>query len=509
MPYAIDSRRIAKNTVALYIRLGVSMIVSFIAARVTLQQLGVEDYGLNNLVASVVSLFSFVNAALGTAVQRFYSIEIGKRDDERLRRVFGAGLFLHLVVAVVTLVMGELFALFFLQRMNIPIERMFAARVVYQISLLQLLLVVVTVPYAALLRAREMFSQTAVVEIIQSLLRLVILYLLVHISYDKLITLSLLNLSITVVYVVSLTVLARRFEEARQGPLLDSELIRQMLSFISMLVVTVLALLLKTQGIVVLINLFFGLVINAAWAVVVQVSNLVNTFVASFKQSMDPQLMAAYGAGDLRAMHKIINTGTKIGFLLVAAISFPFIFESQFILDLWLKTPPKHSAELVSLMLVSVNISAFTYFHYQGVHASGRILGQQIWVSATYLVNLVVVWILFKLGAGFNTALFVEMVIGVVQCWVNVHYARKCYDYDVGRFVKGILLPCLAVTAFVVAAMFALTLSIEPSTMRFVVVFSVSTFMICILGWFLLFDSSERKQLKQMRVSIINRHNGN
>ena len=176
-------------------------------------------------------------------------------------------------------------------------------------------------PYAALLRAREMFSQTAIVEIIQSLLRLVVIFFLVHINYDKLITFSLLNFGITLFHLGAFTIMAYKFKETHTIPTRNKELIKKMVSFISMLVVTVLCQLTKTQGIIILINLFFNLAINAAYAVAVQVSNMVNTFVMNFKQSMVPQLMASYGAGDLKAMHKIINTGTKITFLLLLMIS--------------------------------------------------------------------------------------------------------------------------------------------------------------------------------------------
>ena len=175
MAFTINSKKIATNTIALYVRLGLTMIISFFTARVTLQQLGVDDYGLNNLVGSIVSMFSFINGSMGTAVQRFYSIEIGKQNEERLGRVFGVGLYLHVIVAAITVVLAEIFAVFFLHKMNIPEERMMAAQVVFQISVFSLALNIINVPYASLLRAREMFSQTAIVEIIQALLRLVVL----------------------------------------------------------------------------------------------------------------------------------------------------------------------------------------------------------------------------------------------------------------------------------------------------------------------------------------------
>lgn len=505
MAFAINSKKIATNTIALYVRLGITMIISFFTARVTLQQLGVEDYGLNNLVGSIVSMFAFINGSMGTAVQRFYSIEIGKENEDRLGRVFGVGLYLHIIVAAITLLLAEVFAIFFLHKMNIPPERMFAAQVVFQISVFSLALNIINVPYAALLKAREMFSKTAMVEIVQSLLRLVVLYLLVHINYDKLIVLSLLNLGITFYYIGSLFFMARRFKETHHKPIRDKELIKQMLSFISMLLVTVLAQLLKTKGIVILINLFFGLVINAAYAVAVQVSNMVNSFVVNFKQSMVPQMMSAYGAGDKQAMHKIINIGTKITFLLLLMISIPVIFEGQFILDIWLKTPPNHAAKLSALVLISINISSFTYFLYQGVHATGKILGQQIWVSSTYILNILIIYLMFKLGAGFESALYINMGIGVIQCGINVYYAKKSFDYDVLGFVWETLFPCLLSVLIIVAPLLFITQTMSPSTQRFFLVFGVAEILIVLMGYVVVLNKSERKWALGFLKRVFNR----
>lgn len=503
MAFAIDSKKIATNTIALYIRLGVTMVISFFTTRVMLQQLGAEDYGLNNLVASVVSMFSFINGSMGTAVQRFYSIEIGKGNQERLGRVFGVGLYLHIIVAIITLLLAEVFAIFFLHKMNIPPERMFAAQVVFQISMVSLALNIINVPYSALLRAREMFSKTAIVDILQAALRLGVLYLLVHINYDKLITLSFLNLGITLFYVGALFFMARRFEESHNRPMRDKKLIKQMLTFISMLLVTVLAQLVKTQGIVILINLFFGLIVNAAYAVAVQVSHMVNSFVTNFKQSMVPQMMSAYGAGDKSAMNKIINMGTKVTFLLMLMISIPVIFEAQFVLDIWLKEPPEHSAKLVALVLIAINISSFTYFQYQGVHATGKILAQQIWMSSLYIINIAVIYVIFKLGASFEAALYVNMVISAIQCGVNLYYAKKNYDYDVRGFLVHTMLPCILCVILIVAAMITLNEVMSPSVGRFFVTFGVAEMMILGLGYWVVLDKSEReKALSFVRLSF-------
>ena len=495
MAFKIDGKKIAKNTVTLYIRQAVTMLISFFTVRVTLEQLGVEDYGLNNLVGSIVSMFSFLNGSMGTAVQRFYSYEIGRENRARLKKIFGVGLYLHSIVAAVTLLIAEIFAIFFLNKMNIPPERAFAAQVVFQASAATLVLGVVSVPYSALLRAREMFSQTALVEIVQAFLRLGVLYLLVVLPYDKLIALSLLNFGVSVFGIVAFVVMALRFDEAHSKPLRDRDLMKEMLKFVSLLIVTVLAQLMNTQGVVMLINLFFGLAINAAYAVAVQVQHAISAFVFNFKSSMVPQIMAAYGANDLKSMHRLINFGTKVTFLMMLMITLPIVFSAPWLLDIWLKSPPQYAPELVALTLISINISSFTYFHYQGVHASGKITQQQAWMSGSHLVSIAVIFILFKLGMTFYMAIFVNMCVGVLQCCVNLYYARKNLKYAVPNFVKTVALPALIVCLASVGCIYGLSNIADAAFMRFVLIAVGDVVALPVIAVMVLFDRNERRKI--------------
>lgn len=500
MAFVIDNKKIAKNTIALYVRLAFTMVIGFITTRVTLQQLGVEDFGLNNLVGSIVAMFSFLNGSMGTAVQRFYSVEIGKGNEDRLKRVFGTGLYLHIWVAIITVFFAEIFAIFFLHKMNIPEDRQFAAQVVFQISIVSLGLNIVNVPYAALLRAREMFDKTAILEIIQAVLRLGILYLLIIIDFDKLVVLAVLGLFVTLFYVCAICRLARKFDETHSCPLKDNELIKSMLSFISLLLVTILSQLAKTQSIVMFVNIFFGLIINAAYAVAVQVSNMVNTFAMSFKQSMIPQMMAACGAGDYKSMHKIINMGTKITFLLLMMISMPIMFEPELLLKIWLKTPPEHSAQLVSLVLIYINIASFTYFHYQGVHATGNIRYQQIFMSVLYIANIILIYVFFKLGASFETALYINMIVSFAQCVVNLVFAKRNFNYDIIYFCKSILCPCIIVAFIVVGVNLLLIHLLNPSIIRFILILTTSEFAIFICGYCIILNTEERLKIRSMFI---------
>lgn len=500
------SGRIAKNTIALYIRMAITMLISFFTTRITLQVLGVEDYGLNNLVSSVVALFSFLNGSMGTAVQRFYSIEIGRDREDRLGRTFGTAMSLHVIVAIATAFLMEIFAVFFLHKLNIPQERLVAAQVVFQISILSMVLNVISVPYSALLRAREEFSKIAIAEVLQSAGRLVVVLILMRVTYDHLIALGCLNLLVTLSYCLSIIFIARGYSECRCSICWDKSIIKDISRFISMLLVTVLASLLRDKGIVILVNYFFGLLINAAYAIAMQVMHIVSTFVMNFKQSVVPQIMITYGQGDMSRMHKLVNIGTKVTYILMLMITIPIIAEGEYILKLWLKTPPEYTYELVCLVLVNINVSSFTYFLYQGVHATGHITKQQIFMSSLYLLNVLGIFIMFKLGAPFYYALYVSIIVSFLQCVVNVYFARKTFSYDVLEFVLSILPRCILSIALVLPAIYCFTLIFSSSFVRLIMTTLISTILLGMIGYFVVLNRVERSMATEFLKKMLQRN---
>ena len=497
MAFEIDKKRIAKNTLMLYVRMAVTMLIGFFTTRVTLEQLGSDDFGLNSLLSTIVAMLSFLNGSMGTAVQRFFSIEIGKGSESSMKKVFSVGLYLHIVVAVVTVLLAELFAVFFLDRLQIPPDRLAAAQKVFQIAIASLALNIILVPYSALLRAREQFSSTATVEIVQAFLRLGVLYLLIVIPGDKLVVLSLLNFAVTLYYVTSIFCLARRFGESHTKPSRDKALIRQMLTFISMLVVTVLAQLVNLQGLQVLINIFFSLTLNAAYGVAMQVYTFVNTFVTNFKQSVVPQMVAAYGAGDREGMFRLLNAGTKITSILLLLISFPIAFEADYILGLWLKTPPEHSGVLVALMVMNINVYSFAYFYNQAVQASGKIVLQQSIISATYILSIAAAFICFKCGLSVDSAIWVSIICSAVQVGNNLYFCHRILGYDIADFLRKILMPCLITVAAVSAVLWTMVHFMPSGLLRAVAVLIVSTLMTGALGYYFILNSRERESVRE------------
>lgn len=500
------NKKIAKNTITLYIRMGITMLISFFTTRITLEVLGVEDYGLNNVVASVVTMFGFINGSMGTAIQRFFSIEIGKNKGQALSRIFGTGLYLHGIVALLSLLIAEIFAIFFLEKMNIPAERLYAAQVVFQISTLSLIISILNVPFAALLRAQEEFSKIAILDILQSILKLAVLFLLYRINYDKIIILSFLNFLVTLIYVVSITIITKKlYKEIRFKVVRDKELMRKMLNFISMLLFTILALVADKQGVVIIVNVFFGLAINAAYAIAFSVSSILEFFAMNFKQSVVPQLMAAYGAKDMTRMYKLLYLGTKVTFLLMIVISVPAICEIDYLLKIWLKNPPEFTSAFTILTIIAVNIDTFYYFIYQAVHASGKIKQQQILTTISYFLSIVLVYLAFKMGGNFYYAVYIPIAFSIIRNVVVIYSAKKVIDFDVSQFIYKIILPSLIIVIIVFSFSGFIIIMMQSSIYRLILIAFTNLVLSFILGYFLMLSKQERLSLSRLFIKF-NQH---
>ena len=497
------NNRIAKNTIALYFRMGFTMIVGFFTTRVTLEVLGVEDYGLNNLLSSVVVMFGFINGSMGTAVQRFISIEIGKRNITQLERVFGTGLYLHLIVAFITFVLLQIFSFFLIREFNIPPERLFAAKVVFQISIISFVLGIVNVPYSALLRAREEFGKIALLDVFQAILRLLVLYLLYVITFDKIILLSILNFVISIIYIILTVIIASKYKETKFQIIKDKVLIKEMMAFVSMLIVTVFSMVLSKQGIILLINLFFSLAINAAYAIAFQMSNIIESFAMNFKQSIVPQIMQSYGEQDFERMNKLMFMGTKVTFVLMLIISVPIFFETDYILGIWLKEPPMYASMFTKLIIIDINISTFSYFIYQGVHASANIKKQQIYTSISYLLTVILIYIAFKLGANFYVAVYVQIFFSVVRNFIVLYIAKETINLNLKHFFNDIIKPNILLIFVVLLSNLVFLHLLESSFLRVIIISIGSLFLIMSLSYVLFLDEKEQSIVKKFISNLL------
>lgn len=420
-----------------------------------------------------------------------------------LSKIFSTGLYLHVIIAFITWVIAEIFAWGFIEKLNISPDRMFAAKCVFQISTVSLVLSVLNVPFAALLRAREEFRRIAVVEIIQAFLRLAVLYFLYVIDYDKLIVFSLLNFVVTVYYVFSTVYIARRYKEARICLSSDKKLMKEMLHFTLMLVLAIFAKLFRDQGIVILVNLFFGLAINAAYAIAIQIKQVIDNFTSNFKQSVVPQLMSSYGENNIERMNKLIFSGTKITFFLTLLITCPIILESEYLLNLWLGKAPESSSMYTSLILLEFIIYSFPYFLVQTIHATSKLRKIQIITSSIYLFNTLCCYLALLIGANCYSVVYISIIISVLLLIISVKCVSDVIQFDVMYFYTNIVCKCVLVSALTFAVSMIPLFILDSSFLRLVFITILSSISLIFGGYCIALNKEERTLYRKVGGYII------
>lgn len=321
-----NNKRIAKNTLMLYIRMLFTMAVSLFTSRVVLNTLGVEDYGIQNVVGGVISMFTFINGGMVSSTQRYLNFEIVKGNADRLRSVFNTALQIHALIALVIIILGETVGLWFLlEKLVIPEERMTAAMWVYQCSIIACAVNILSVPYNADIIAHEKMSAFAYISILDVTLKLVIVYLLVVSPIDKLIAYAILTLLVQLlIRYVYTRYCNKHFQESFVEWRFNKPLFKEMLSFAGWSFLGNLAAILYTQGLNMMLNIFFGPVVNAARGIAVQVQSAVHQFVSGFQTALNPQITKNYASGDLEQMHSLMFRSARFSFLLL------FLYRCQY-----------------------------------------------------------------------------------------------------------------------------------------------------------------------------------
>lgn len=343
---SINNKRIAKNTLLLYFRMILTMLVSLFTSRVVLDSLGEANYGIYNVVGGVVAMFSVLSGSLSGAISRFLTYELGKKNMNRLKLIFSTSVNIQFLMSVIVIVLCEILGVWFTnEKMNIPADRMEAANYVLQCSIITFAINVISVPYNATIIAHEKMSAFAYIGILEVTLKLLVAYLIYISPSDKLMTYATLLLLISIILRMIYGIYcSRHFEEAKYHFVLDKKIFREMSSFAGWNLFGNTAYMLNTQGVNMLINIFFGVTSNAARAIAVQVDTAVQQFVNNFMTALNPQITKSYAAGDLDYMYKLVCRGTKFSFFIMYIFIVPIVLEADTILGIWLKQVPKIQA---------------------------------------------------------------------------------------------------------------------------------------------------------------------
>jgi O-antigen/teichoic acid export membrane protein len=446
----INNKRIAKNTLLLYGRMLIGMLISLYTSRVILSSLGVVDYGLNNVVGGLVSMFSIISGSLVGTISRFITFEIGKGDEFKLEKLFSTSIWVMIFLSVIVFILMETVGLWFLnEKMVIPESRVFAANMVFQGSIFSFIFSLFTVSYNAVIVAHERMSAFAYLGILQIFVNLLIVLFVAYspFVFDKLIVFSILQVSLSVaMQFFYYRYCKSQFSESHFNWSFDRTCFKEMGVFAIWNFIGSTAGTLKDQGINVLLNLFYGPILNAARGVANSVNTAVSSFVSNFMMAMNPQITKAYATRDLRYMHSLMERGSRLSYFILLILVLPFLFETEFILTLWLKNYPVHTANFVRLILIITMSDSLSNTLITAQNANGNIRNYQCVVGITLLMNFPLSYIFLKLNFPPESTMIVALVLSFCCMILRLLFLRKSVNFSMFHFLRYVYLKVLVVT---------------------------------------------------------------
>lgn len=442
-----NNTRIAKNTIFLYFRMILLMVVSLFTSRIVLSTLGISDYGIYNVVGGFIGMFAFLNGAMSGCTQRFITIALGKGDDRNLKKVFSTCVITHGIIALLVFLLAETVGLWFvLEKLVIPAERMTAAMVVYQCSIVSTMVMIMSFPYNADIIAHERMSAFAYISIFETFANLGIVYVLHIGNFDKLSLYAILLLGVKVSVILVYRIYCKRhFVEATFHWIFDSVLFKKMLSFAGWNLWGGMAGTLMGQGINVLLNMFFGPTVNAARGAAVQVQSAVQMFATNFQTALNPQMMKTYAAGDLESMHVLLFRSAKFTFMLLLCLMLPLMLEIDTILGLWLKEVPENTNIFVCLMLCISMVDAVSNPFMTASAATGRVKVYQSVIGGILLSIVPIAYIVLRLGAEPYAVFIVHLVVAISAFIARIFIIRNMIKLSVREYILKAMLPCVSV----------------------------------------------------------------
>ncbi len=450
---ANKTKRIAKNTLMLYVRMLVLMLVGLYTSRVVLEALGETDFGIYNVVGGVVAMFTIISGALNSAIQRFITFEMGKEGGAQLNKVYSTAVTIQLMLALIVILIAEPAGLWFINNeMTIDPSRIPAARWVLHYSILAFVINLMSVPQMASITAHERMSAYALIGLLDGLLRLGVAFLIMRSPVDRLVSYAALMAGVVLAVRLAYGNYCRRnFPECRYSPVFDGPLMKEMFSFAGWNFIGVTSGVLRDHGGNILVNLFSGPAVNAARGVAFQLNGAVQGFVTNFMTAVNPQITKSYAAGDTEYLFPLLRRASKMSFCLLLVIALPILFNTEYLLGLWLKDVPEYTGVFVRLFLILALSESISNPLITAMLATGRIRNYQLAVGGLQLLNVPVSYIFLKAGAAPEVTVVVAIVIS--QLCFFVRLAMLCRMVGLGgwKYVTDVYLRVLLVSAVAVA----------------------------------------------------------
>ena len=495
-----NTKRIAQNTIILYIRMIIVLLITLYTSRIVLRALGVDDFGLFGVIGGVVGLFAFLQTSMGKATQRFLNVEmVTERGD--LKAVFRTSWTIHVIIAIVILFLAETIGLWFLnEKVNIPEGREFAANILYHTTVISLCLSMLEIPFSADIIAHEKMTFFAVISVIDAILKLGIAFMILLESGDRLILYGILIMGISIINIVLYYVYCKKnFKETSLRICCDPKRFKDIFGFVGWTLLGQAAIVGCNQGNAVLVNMFHSVAANAAMSIGSQVSSAVNNLAANFQTAFNPQITKSYAEGDSSYLRFLVFTTSKISYCLLFIVALPISINIDWILKLWLGEVPNLSNIFCILCLTNCIINALSAPLNFSVLATGRIKWFQIVTSIVYSSDLVILYFLFKMGLPPATAMWVKVGTMIVVLYVRLYYAHKEIPIIGFRSFTGqVLMPLMLMSLGSIAIALVLMPLFSSLLMRVFL-----TFIIVIVNLVLMWGIALNKKEKYAIIKII------
>lgn len=493
---ANQNTTIAKNTLFLSLRMVFVLFVSLFTSRVFLNVLGVEDYGISNVVAGFVSMFSFLNTSLANAIQRFYNAELGKNGSKGITKVYNTSLVIQGIIALFVVALLESVGLWYLyEKMVIPSDRFEVAFWLYQFSTISAAVVIMQSPFTAAVMAYERMNTYAVISILEVILKLGFALALPYISIDRLLMYGAFYMALSILTFLSYFIYSKKeFNELHFQRSYKKSMFKDMISFSGWNLCGTFACMIREQGLNMVLNIFFGPIVNAARGVAYQVSGALQGFVSNLSLAAKPQMVQSFATGDSSRTIKLMYTMSKLSFIFLFVLSVPVIFNIDYILHLWLgNVVPDHAANFVVLVIITNFMNNLNAPLSNVVYATGKMRNYEVTFSVINLLIIPISFIVLKLGAPAEMAFIVYLVMTVfvqIGCLLVIHTLTKISLSD---YFMSLIVPIVIVACITLPLIYIINFYLQQNMIGIVIEYIVITLLSSVLFYYVVLDSTEKK----------------
>lgn len=502
------NKRIVQNTLFLYVRMFLVLALTLYITRALLKMLGVMDYGIYNVVCGFVSMFAFLNICMSNAVQRFYNYEFGKNGEGAIQRVYVTTIIIQLILVGIILILTETLGLWYLyHKMVIPVERFYAAKWIYQFSIFSFVFIIMQVPYMGAIMAYEKMNFYALVSSIDVLLKLGIVTLLQYGDYDKLIFYGGLYAIISIVdFLLYFIYSKRHIRELRFKIAFHKDLFSPMLSFLGWNIFGTFAFMMKGQGLNVLLNAFFGPIVNAARGISYQISNALLSFSSNIYIAFKPQLVQAYSTNNYNHVRNMVFSMSKITYYLLYMMAVPVVLEIHYILTLWLDgNIPKYTSVFTIVVIMNLLIDNFNTPLTQLIHATGKLRKYQLVSSAINILVLPIAWLFVRAGSSPLSVFWICLVISIINQCASLLVVNSIFHIGIRMYYIKVILPSFLVSITIPILPVIVWLNMESSFYRLLIVSIMSLISAIVFVYLLGINRKEKEIIKEMINKVLNK----